>query len=129
MRANIDNNKENIVLKVLHLTGAVLWMGGLLAAGLVRGPEQPGQPSTRRRLMSQLALPGFVLSLLAGLGLIMAAHPGTLTGWFHVKLTLVAGLLALHILAARGRLGGAWLTPVVALLMVGVLSLAVLRPF
>ncbi len=115
--------------KVLHLTGIVLWLGGLLSAGLVRGPEQPGQPSTRRRLMTWLALPGLVLTLLGGLGLMAVAHAGSLTGWFHAKLSVVAVLVVLHVLIARGRLGGAWLTPLVGLLMLVTLGLAVLKPF
>jgi uncharacterized membrane protein len=114
---------------VLHILGVVLWLGALLAAGLVRGPEQPGQPSTRRRVLNTLALPGLVLTVLAGLGLMAHAHSGTLTGWFHVKLTLAAVLVVLHVLMARGRLGGVWFTPVVGLLGLAAITLAHLKPF
>jgi uncharacterized membrane protein len=113
--------------RVLHLLGVVLWLGGLAAAGLVRGAEAPGQPSTRKRLLQGLAWPGFVLTLLGGIGL--WARATELGGWFHVKLTLAVVLLGLTFAMARGRVAGAWMTPAVVALAAVAIFLAEMRPF
>jgi uncharacterized membrane protein len=113
--------------RVIHLLGVVLWLGGMAAAGLVRGAESPGQSSTRKRLLNGLAWPGFILTLLGGVGLWMRATE--LGGWFHVKLTLAAVLLGLLGWMARGRASGAWITPVIVALAAVAITLAELRPF
>jgi len=113
--------------RVLHLLGVVLWLGGLAAAGLVRGAEAPGQPSTRKRLLLWLTWPGFVLTLVGGIGL--WARATELGGWFHVKLTLAVVVLGLTVAMDRGRATGAWMTPVVVALAAAAIYLAELRPF
>ena len=113
--------------RALHLLGVVLWLGGLAAAGLVRGAEAPGQPSTRKRLLQGLAWPGFALALLGGIGL--WARATELGGWFHVKLTLAVLVLVLTYWLGRGRLQGAWVTPAVVALAAAAIFLAEVRPF
>lgn len=110
---------------VLHVAAVVLWIGGLMAAGLVRGPEQPGRPSTQRRIMTTMALPGMIVAVLAGLGRAFRLGPDVLgAGWFHLKLALVVVLIVLQVLVARGRLRGAWITPVAGTLAVAAIWLA-----
>ena len=115
---------------VLHLAGVLLWVGGLMAAGLMRGPSETGKSSTQRRLLMTMALPGLVLAVLGGLGLAMRGGHEVLTGgWFHAKLLIVVVLIVLHVLLAKGKLRGVWLTPVIGLLALVAIVLAHLKPF
>lgn len=116
---------------IAHVAGIVLWLGGLMSAGLMRGPEQPGQGSTQRRAMATMALPGVVLLLVGGVGLLARNGISQINGagWFHSKMMVVLALLAIHALLALGKLRGAWLTPVVGFLGLIAIVLAHLKPF
>lgn len=116
---------------IAHVAGVVLWLGGLMAAGLMRGPEQPGQGSTRRRAMTAMALPGLILVLLGGVGLLARFGISHINGpgWFHTKMLLVVTLVVLHVLVARDKVRGAWLMPVTGLVGLGAVVLAHLKPF
>lgn len=116
---------------IAHVAGVVLWLGGLMAAGLMRGPEQPGQGSTRRRAMTAMALPGVVLVVLGGMGLLASHGISHINGpgWFHTKMLVVVALLVLHVLVARDKVRGAWLMPVAGVLGLGAIVLAHVKPF
>jgi uncharacterized membrane protein len=119
------------MLWILHLLGIVFWFGSLLAISLLPARGGGDHPADRAHgsLMSRLAWPGFAFMLLRGLGMMHSAAPGTLGGWFHVKLTLALLLLVLQVLMMRGTLKGRWLTALINLFLVGALYLVKLRPF
>jgi|GEM_PF-2311783 len=116
---------------IAHILGVVLWLGGLMAAGLMRGADQPGQASTQKRAMAAMALPGVVLVLVGGVGLLARNGVSHINGagWFHTKMLLVLLLITLHVLVAMGKLRGVWLTAVAGLLGVCAIVLAHLKPF
>lgn len=117
---------------MLHLTGLVLWFGGLVALSLApvrQGGEDPAD-RVRRSLNLGMAWPGFVLVLLGGLGLIHSVGMEVFSGgWFHVKLTLALVVLVLHILMSTGKLKGSWLAPVLVALVLAGFYLVYFRPF
>jgi putative membrane protein len=90
-------------LRILHLFGAILWLGGLLAATtLLRiAIELPQADKGRsymlaRRLLSSLANSGALVAIILGAAL-LAAEPELLRqGWLHVKLFLVLIMLIVH---------------------------------
>ncbi len=119
------------MLWILHLLGIVFWFGALLSISLLPARSEGDHPVDRAHqgLMGRLAWPGFAFMLVGGLGLMHSAAPGTLSGWFHVKLTLAVLLLVLQLLMMRGKLKGSWLSALIALFLVGALFLVKLRPF
>jgi putative membrane protein len=89
---------------VLHLLGAVLWTGGLLALSRVlmamtRLPaaQRPGLLYIAGRL-NILALLGAGLSLPSGLYQLSLWPDGSFrhAGWLHAKITLIVGLVVVH---------------------------------
>jgi len=115
----------------LHIFAIALWVGGLLVAA--RLSAGGATPEARRGVARWSLWPALVLVLLTGLLLLLergvAAVFGS-GGWFHVKLTLVALLLGLHVWLARGgerNLG--WLVLPVGALALGSIYLAHLKPF
>lgn len=104
---------------VLHLTGIVMWVGGLLAATLVMaqaaretpgatgsdGERQAAREAYRRisqRLLRALAHPGLILTIAGGLGLIFQAPRDVLQSiWLQAKLALVVGLVCVDWMITR----------------------------
>ncbi len=89
---------------VLHLLGAVLWTGGLLALSRVlmamtRQPAamRPGLSYMAGRL-NILALLGAALSLPSGLYQLSLWPDGSFrhAGWLHTKITLIVILVVVH---------------------------------
>jgi putative membrane protein len=95
---------STILSFVLHLLGAVLWLGGLLAmsramAAMAKQPTsmRPGLAYLGSRF-NILALLGALLSLPSGLYQISLWPDGTFrhAGWLHAKLTLIVILVIVH---------------------------------
>src|ERR1700709_2699989 len=89
---------------VVHLLGAVLWMGGLLAMSravmaMAKQPPamRPGLASLGSRF-NILALLGAVLSIPSGLYQLSLWPAGSFrhAGWLHTKLTLIVALVVVH---------------------------------
>src|SRR3954453_16629396 len=89
---------------VLHLLGAVLWTGGLLAMSRALAPMAK-QPAAQRPGLAYLgarfnilALLGALLSIPSGLYQLSLWPDGAFrhTGWLHGKLTLIVGLVIVH---------------------------------
>ncbi|MGA7384988.1 MAG: protoporphyrinogen oxidase HemJ [Methylocella sp.] len=136
-------------IKVLHILAIIAWMAGMLYLPrlFVYHAEAPqGSPQARtfvvmeRRLMRAIMLPALLVTWATGLTL--AVQAGFLhAGWFHSKLALVIVLSALHGYFARLRRDLAEETnrhgprffrivnEVPAVLMAGIVILAVLKPF
>ena len=90
-----------------HLIGVVLWMGGLMSFSRIMGYHAKEAPSVRPRfsfiegrLNYLVAVPGAVLTVTFGLW--MAWQHGMqwfrVASWMHYKLTLVVGVLVIHVL-------------------------------
>jgi putative membrane protein len=135
-------------LKAFHIIFVVTWFAGIFylprlfvyhavttdAVSLERFAVM------ERRLFSIMTL-GASLAVVFGLSMIVAA-PGYLHfGWLHVKLTLVAALIGYHIWcrvlmtalhAGRNTHSQRWyrlFNEVPALLLIGIVILAVVKPF
>ena len=94
---------------VFHVLGITLWVGGLLAVSLilVHHVEEPlptvGESLARleQKILRFLVDPGAAITIIAGILLIWSnPHYYLHASWLHVKLTLVALLIAQHIVLA-----------------------------
>jgi putative membrane protein len=97
------------VLLVLHITGFVLWVSGLLVTSmaLTRHTQEVSVEARQalarleRIFLRGLADPGALLTVLAGISLIMTnPHYYLHAPWLHIKLTFVLLLIGLHGLVA-----------------------------
>lgn len=136
-------------LKALHIMAFAAWMAGMWylprlmvyhADAAVGSATSETFKVMERRLLKAIATPAMVVTLLAGAALAgLRGQWGD--GWLHAKLLLVLLLLACHgvmarhvrLLAADGRPRGAvWyraFNEAPTLLFVGIVLLAVLKPF
>jgi putative membrane protein len=92
-------------LLVAHVLGFVFWVGGLLVTSMAltrhtqeTSPEaQHALARLERIYLRGLADPGALLTLLAGIGLILTNSSYYLRApWLHIKLTFVLILIGLH---------------------------------
>jgi len=101
-----------VLLKSLHIVAVIAWMAGLL--GLYRlyvqhRAEGEAVAMARFRALERwawlaVAVPGAWGTVLTGAAIIALLPCGYLPqGWLTLKLILVAGLLAVHLLAGRTR--------------------------
>lgn len=136
-------------LKAAHLIAVISWMAGLLYLPrlfVYHTEVEPGSEASEkfkvmeRRLLKAIMAPAAVLSW--GLGLWMAIIGGLFNdGWFHVKLTLVILMTASHIMMIRYKNAFAAdrntrkqkffrvMNEVPTLLMIGIVILAIVKPF
>lgn len=132
----------------IHVVGLVMWIGGLIGLATLLAAHRRLAESTVAELVGlerKVAIEmdvGALLAIACGVALILQGRNmgGAWVmkqGWMHVKLTLVLGLLATHVLvrvkvakAKRGDRAG--VSPAVRgvaiLLFVGVVVMAVARP-
>ena len=100
-------------LLVGHITGLVLWVSGLLVTSMALTRHTQEASAEARQALARLeriylrglADPGALLTILAGVGLIMTnSHYYLHAPWLHIKLTLVLLLIGLHgIVAIRTK--------------------------
>ncbi len=136
-------------LKAFHLIAVIAWMGGMLYLPRLFVYHCEAEPGSRqsetfktmeRRLLKAIINPALVATW--GLGLWLAWTGGWLTaGWLHAKLALVLILSGVHGLFARwvkdfaadrNRHSAAFyriVNEVPTLLMVGIVILAIVKPF
>jgi putative membrane protein len=150
------NNLIGWVL-VFHITGVVMWIGGLFMAlavastAVAAASSQPGATAgdageargLRARLaqrgMRRLAHPGAALAILSGALLMVLAPGAAMAGWLHAKLLLVALLVVADlVLTVRVRRMPGHEPPagqigmfhgIVGLLFFLILVLALVKPF
>ena len=136
-------------LKALHIMAFTAWMAGMFYlprllvyhAGTAVGSEQSATfKIMERRLLKAITTPAMIVTLLAGAALATIQAQWT-DGWLHGKLLLVLLLLACHgILAGHVRRfqgderprSATWyrvFNEVPTLLFIGIVILAVLKPF
>ena len=134
-------------VKTAHLVFVMAWMGGVfyLPRILVNLTESGGQPEVQARLLMmgkklyRFGHSMFGLALILGLVLWFYFHISG--GWLHVKLTLVALMLAHFITAGRWLKGFEkgralpsskalrWFNELPVLLLVAVVYLVLAKPF
>ena len=90
---------------VVHMCGIVLWVGGLLMTTVLLSQHaRETSPEARsaltrleKKAMRAMADPGALLTILAGIALILTNRSYYLYAtWLHLKLTLVVVLIILH---------------------------------
>ena len=93
----------------LHVSGNVVWIGSILAVGLVLAGRR-GEPKLRGEVASdiyrRLAAPAFIVSFLCGAIRLGSDMPYYLKQhhWMHAKLPLALAVIALHhVIGARAR--------------------------
>lgn len=99
----------DLVLIWLHVSGNIVWIGFILAVGVVIVSDVV-EPKVRGKLASdiyrRLAVPAFVVSFVCGMGRLLRepAYYLQLHHWMHAKLPLAFGVIALHhVIGARAR--------------------------
>jgi len=135
-------------LKAFHVVFVVTWFAGLfyLPRLFVYHTVATDEVSLERfvvmerRLFSMMTL-GATLAAVFGISMIVARTGYLSFGWLHVKLTLVAALIAYHIWCyllmvalreGRNRHSQRWFrmfNEAPALLLIGIVILAVVKPF
>jgi putative membrane protein len=139
-------------LKALHIIAVISWMAGMLYlprlfvyhTGVKVGSEQDKLFRTmERRLMRFIINPAMIASFLLGCALIYVTHagyPGE-PKWFHAKIALLVGMFGIHGMFSRWRKAFERgqnkksakffriMNEVPTVLMIGIVLLAVLKPF
>ena len=101
------------VLLVIHVFGLVFWVSGLLVTSMALTRHTQEASAEARQALARLeriylrglADPGALLTLLAGVSLIMTNSSYYLHApWLHIKLTFVLLLIGLHgVVAMRSK--------------------------
>jgi protoporphyrinogen IX oxidase len=134
---------------LFHVFGIVFWMGGLLIVTQVLAAHTKEQsPEARKalerlelKLLNGMAHPGAVVTLIAGIAVVMIEPAYMYQTWLHAKLTLVAILIGLDFLIywrTRGFHAGEvdlkrkecmMLHGAVSLVFLGILIMVMIKPF
>ncbi|MEJ0061845.1 MAG: protoporphyrinogen oxidase HemJ [Alphaproteobacteria bacterium] len=137
-------------IKALHVVAVIAWMAGMLYLPrlyVYHAEAAPGSDRIEifkimeRRLLRYIVNPAMIAAMIFGFWM-LALDPGILhQGWMHVKLTLVIAMTALHGMFARWRRDFAEgrnkksprfyriVNEAVTLLMIGIVIMAVVKPF
>jgi protoporphyrinogen IX oxidase len=137
-------------LKALHILSVIAWMAGMLYLPrlfVYHAGSEPGSPTSEtfktmeRRLYRGIMIPAMVATWLFGIGLTLAGVVVWTTFWLYTKLVLVAAMTWLHVIFGRWRrefAAGARphsagfyrvINEVPTLLLIGIVVLAVVKPF
>jgi putative membrane protein len=97
-------------LKALHIIAVIAWMAGLLYLPrlfVYHAEAEPGSALSEtlkimeRRLLRAIMNPAMLVALIAG-GLLLTYQDFS-SGWLHVKLVCIAGLMVMHMLMGKWR--------------------------
>ncbi len=133
---------------VAHVIGIIYWIGGLIMAAeiLVRLSKQdPAEAHSElaefeNKLLKKFVHPGAAITVLAGIGILLADPEYLRQTWLHIKLVLVVMLIAVDLLVtARFRAYQAGRAPIqtrearilfslVSIFLFFIVILAVLKP-
>lgn len=138
-----------LILKALHLVAVMSWMAGMLylprlfvyhTSAAVGSEASEMLKVMERRLLRFIINPAMIATFI--LGSLLAMLPETMhMGWFHAKLGLLFFMFGFHGMCARWRKDFAadrnqrpakfyrMMNEVPTVLMVGIVLLAVLKPF
>ncbi len=139
-----------VYLKAFHIIAVISWMAGLLylprlfvyhAESAKRSPQSETFKIMERRLLKYITTPAMIVSWALGLYLAFSVIDWRADGWFHLKLVLVLLLSAYHGALAKWTKEFAEdrntrsprfyrvANEIPTLLMIGIVILAVVRPF
>lgn len=137
-------------IKALHLIFMVTWFAGLfylprLYVYHAMAEDQPSRERFKvmeRKLYRGITTPGGIATLVFGVWLLSYNWSGYMSaGWMHAKLALIATLVAYHLYCGRllrdfaedrnrhSHVWYRWFNEYPVLVLVGVIILAVVRPF
>ncbi|MDE2227588.1 MAG: protoporphyrinogen oxidase HemJ [Alphaproteobacteria bacterium] len=137
-------------LKALHILSVIAWMAGMLYLPrlfVYHAGTEPGSPTSEtfktmeRRLYRAIMTPAMVATWFFGLSLTLTGVVQWTEFWLYAKLVLVAGMTWLHFGLGRWRRdfaadrrphGAAFyraINEAPTLLLIGIVVLAVVRPF
>ena len=147
----MDSTSLYLLTKSAHVIAIIAWMAGLLYLPRLfvyhvdaeRGSKQSETFKVmERRLLRAITNPAMIASWVLGLILVFFFESVDLReGWFHVKLTLVIALTVYHMALARWRRAFERdanthsavffrvMNEVPTRLMIGIVVMAVMRPF
>jgi putative membrane protein len=134
---------------LFHVFGIVFWVGGLLIVTQVLAAHTKEQsPEARKalerlelKLLNGMAHPGAVVTLIAGIAVVVIEPAYMYQTWLHAKLTLVAILIGLDFLIywrTKGFHAGdvdlkrkecMMLHGAVSLVFLGILIMVMIKPF
>jgi protoporphyrinogen IX oxidase len=134
---------------VAHIIGIIYWLGGLIAAahilmrlGNESSPEaRAALADFENKLLKRIVHPGAAITVLAGIGILVADPEYLARTWLHIKLVLVVALIAVDLLltvrfrayqAGKGGIEpkhGKFFYGSAAVLLFFIVILAVLKPF
>jgi putative membrane protein len=136
-------------LLALHIIAVIAWMAGMLYlprlyvyhASTAKGSEQSETFKVmERRLLRGIINPAMIASWILGLCLAWQGDHW-MEGWFHAKVALLIGMQLIHAALARWRRAFAndanthsdgfyrFMNEVPTLLLIGIVILAVVKPF
>jgi putative membrane protein len=143
-------NEQYLLIKSFHMVAVISWLAALLYLPrlyVYHADAADGSDNDRLlrqmeyRLLRYIMNPAMVATVILGVLLLLVLPPGSAQGWLHAKVALVALLLGLHGVLARWRRRFAqgrnthtarfykWVNEVPTVLMIGIVLLAVLKPF
>jgi protoporphyrinogen IX oxidase len=106
----MSSASSSVVLVFAHVLANVVWIGSILAVGLLLGrarfmADGAEIGALARRVYTRLAVPAFLGSFAFGAARVaMDARVYAHMPWFHAKLTFAIGVIALHhVIGARAR--------------------------
>ncbi len=134
-----------LVARLVHFYGFATWLGSLFAAiGVLVFRDKESDPEFRKRIAGSargaMMSADICATLAIGAGIYMASTVGLWNQpWLHIKLTVVAFVVALHVflrIAVRRRMGAnpppAKISPalfgILTVLMVAILYLVIFKP-
>lgn len=144
------NADTYLLLKALHIISFTAWMAGMfylprLYVYHVDAPKGGELSETlkmmERKLLRFIINPAMILTLVFGVWLVVITQAWATGGWFHAKATLLILLFGFHGMCARWRKDFAndantrsakfyrIANEVPTLLLIGIVLLAVLKPF
>ena len=136
-------------IKALHIIAVIAWMAGMLYLPrlfVYHCETQPGSAESERfkvmerRLLRAIVNPAMIAAWIFGIWLAFLGDVWS-DGWFHAKLALLVAMQLVHAGFARWRRQFAndanrhsarfyrWMNEVPTLLLIGIVILAVVKPF
>ena len=97
-------------IKALHIIAIISWMAGMLYLPrlfVYHAKAEPGSELSEtlkvmeRRLLRAIMNPAMLVSLIAG-GILLGYQDFS-SGWLHVKLTAIVGMVIMHMMMAKWR--------------------------
>jgi putative membrane protein len=139
-----------LLAEALHIISVIAWMSGIFYlprlyvyhADAAKGSELSETLKVmERKLLRYIMNPAMILTLIFGLWLAVTTEAWATGGWFHMKMTLVFFMFGFHGACAKWRKDFAndtntrsakfyrIMNEVPTVLMIGIVLLAVLKPF